>query len=95
MAARRRSKAPDSCVPWDVLLTGAAVFRLAGWLSKGSVTSPLRAPFTRYESAAGPAEVSESPRGGTVMSTGPSASAERSGGGMRLERSCRPPDAWL
>ncbi|MFI6089596.1 DUF1360 domain-containing protein [Streptomyces sp. NPDC051218] len=69
VAARRKSKAPDSFAPWDVLLTGAAVFRLSRLLSKGSVTSPLRAPFTRYESAAGPAEVSESPRGGAVTST--------------------------
>ncbi|MFJ6714721.1 DUF1360 domain-containing protein [Streptomyces sp. NPDC091265] len=44
------------------------MFRLSRLLSKGSVTSPLRAPFTRYEEATGPAEVSESPRGGHIRS---------------------------
>ncbi|MEV0528950.1 DUF1360 domain-containing protein [Streptomyces sp. NPDC050439] len=69
VAARRRTKAPDGREPWDVLLTATAVFRLSRLLSKGTVTSPLRAPFTRFESATGPAELSESPRGGAVKST--------------------------
>ncbi|GGR14592.1 hypothetical protein GCM10010497_16010 [Streptomyces cinereoruber] len=60
---------PDRHDPWDLPLTAAAVFRLSRLLAKGSVTSPLRAPFTRYESATAPAEVSESPRGGAVRST--------------------------
>ncbi len=55
--------------PWDVLLTGAAAFRLSRLIGKGTVTSPLRAPFTRFEEATGPAEVNESPRGGAVRST--------------------------
>ncbi|MEU2026741.1 DUF1360 domain-containing protein [Streptomyces sp. NPDC016469] len=50
-------------------MTAASVFRLSRLLSKGSVTSPLRTPFTQYESATGPAEVSESPRGGAIRST--------------------------
>ncbi|MFE9912474.1 DUF1360 domain-containing protein [Streptomyces clavifer] len=45
------------------------MFRLGRLLSKGTVTSPLRAPFTRYEAATGPAEVKESPRGGPIRST--------------------------
>ncbi|MGW6316644.1 DUF1360 domain-containing protein [Streptomyces sp. NPDC055099] len=69
VAARRKTKAPVGRDPWDVLLTATAVFRLSRLLSKGTVTSPLRAPFTRFESATGPAEVSESPRGGVVKST--------------------------
>ncbi len=67
--ARRKAKLPDRYEPWDIVLTAAAVFRLSRLLSKGSVTSPLRAPFTRYESATGPAEVSESPRGGGLRSS--------------------------
>ncbi|MFJ2257296.1 DUF1360 domain-containing protein [Streptomyces sp. NPDC087844] len=67
--ARHKTKLPDRYEPWDIALTATAVFRLSRLLSKGSVTSPLRAPFTRYESATGPAEVSESPRGGAVKST--------------------------
>ncbi|GAA1519067.1 DUF1360 domain-containing protein [Streptomyces albidochromogenes] len=65
----RKAKLPDRHDPLDVLFTAAATFRLGRLLSKGSVTSPLRAPFTRYEKATGPAEVSESARGGDVRST--------------------------
>ncbi|MFE2570481.1 DUF1360 domain-containing protein [Streptomyces mirabilis] len=65
----RRAKLPDRHEPWDILFAAAATFRLSRLLSKGSVTSPLRAPFTRYESATGPAEVSESPRGGNMRSS--------------------------
>ncbi|WP_308368712.1 DUF1360 domain-containing protein [Streptomyces sp. ISL-36] len=39
-----------------------ATFRLSRLLSKGVVTSPLRAPFTRFKEAAGPSEVTEEPR---------------------------------
>ncbi|MEI7031865.1 DUF1360 domain-containing protein [Streptomyces pratensis] len=65
----RRVALPDRHQPLDLLMTAAAVFRLGRLLSKGSVTSPLRAPFTRYEGSAGPAEVKESPRGGLIRST--------------------------
>ncbi|CAM5654714.1 hypothetical protein SALBM135S_00756 [Streptomyces alboniger] len=65
----RKAKLPERSEPWDIVCAAAATFRLSRLLSKGSVTSPLRAPFTRYESAGGPAEVSESPRGGPVRST--------------------------
>ncbi|MFF8556516.1 DUF1360 domain-containing protein [Streptomyces sp. NPDC015501] len=67
--AMGRNRLPDRHQPLDLLLTAAAVFRLGRLLTKGSVTSPLRAPFTRYEEASGPAEVKESPRGGGVRST--------------------------
>jgi hypothetical protein len=69
VVAARRTKLPERPHPQDLLLTATAVFRLSRLLSKGSVTSPLRAPFTHYESATGPAEVSESPRGGGIRST--------------------------
>ncbi|MGV2916202.1 DUF1360 domain-containing protein [Streptomyces alfalfae] len=65
----RGAKLPERPEPWDIVCAAAATFRLSRLLSKGSVTSPMRAPFTRYESATGPAEVSESPRGGHVRST--------------------------
>ncbi|MET7493432.1 DUF1360 domain-containing protein [Streptomyces sp900116325] len=64
----RKTKLPDRQDPWDVLFAAAATFRLSRLLSKGSVTSPIRAPFTRYKSATGPAEVSERPRGGKIRS---------------------------
>ncbi|MEU9313632.1 DUF1360 domain-containing protein [Streptomyces sp. NPDC048256] len=50
---------PDRPEPWDVVLTSVATFRLSRLLSKASVTSPLRAPFTRYVGAQGPAELHE------------------------------------
>ncbi|WP_053850154.1 DUF1360 domain-containing protein [Streptomyces sp. NRRL B-24085] len=53
---------PDRPEPWDVLLTSVATFRLSRLLSKASVTSPLRAPFTTYVGPQGPAELHEEAR---------------------------------
>lgn len=53
---------PDRPEPWDVALTAVATFRLSRLLSKASVTSPLRAPFTTYAGPQGPAELHEKPR---------------------------------
>ncbi|MEV6759143.1 DUF1360 domain-containing protein [Streptomyces sp. NPDC051105] len=50
---------PDRPEPWDVVLTSVATFRLSRLLTKASVTSPLRAPFTRYVAPQGPAELQE------------------------------------
>ncbi|MEV5435350.1 DUF1360 domain-containing protein [Streptomyces sp. NPDC052682] len=50
---------PERPEPWDVALTAVATFRLSRLLSKASVTSPLRAPFTRYVGPQGPAELHE------------------------------------
>ncbi|OQR63482.1 hypothetical protein B6E66_14250 [Streptomyces maremycinicus] len=50
---------PDRPEWGDVVLTSVATFRLSRLLSKASVTSPLRAPFTRYVGAQGPAELHE------------------------------------
>ncbi|MFF4845573.1 DUF1360 domain-containing protein [Streptomyces collinus] len=55
----RHSSLPDRPQPWDVALTAVATFRLSRLLSKASVTSPLRAPFTQYVSPQGPAELHE------------------------------------
>ncbi|MFG2678165.1 DUF1360 domain-containing protein [Streptomyces sp. NPDC048392] len=53
---------PDRPVPWDVALTAVATFRLSRLLSKASVTSPLRAPFTVFQGPQGPAELHEEAR---------------------------------
>ncbi|MFI2508753.1 DUF1360 domain-containing protein [Streptomyces sp. NPDC018972] len=53
---------PDRPVPWDVALTAVATFRLSRLLSKASVTSPLRAPFTTFVGPQGPAELHEEAR---------------------------------
>jgi hypothetical protein len=47
----------------DVALGGIATHKFTRLLSKGSVTSPLRAPFTEFEEAAGSSELNESARG--------------------------------
>lgn len=59
-AARLRGcRLPDRPEPWDVVLTSVATFRLSRLVTKSSVTSPLRAPFTRYVAPQGPAELRE------------------------------------
>jgi hypothetical protein len=55
----RHRPLPDRPEPWDVVLTAVATFRLSRLLTKASVTSPLRAPFTRYVAPQGPAELHE------------------------------------
>jgi hypothetical protein len=47
----------------DLVVGGVAVHKFTRLLAKGSVTSPVRAPFTEFEGAAGPSEHHESPRG--------------------------------
>jgi hypothetical protein len=49
--------------PWDVLIGAAATHRLSRLVARDPVTSPLRAPFTRLEGTAGPAELKEQVRG--------------------------------
>jgi hypothetical protein len=62
-AATRRKDAPDRFPVLDIALTGVATHKLTRIISKDSVTSPLRAPFTRYNEPGGPAEVMEEVRG--------------------------------
>jgi len=44
----------------DTALLGAATFKASRMLAKAAITSPLRAPFTRFEEAAGEDELNES-----------------------------------
>jgi Protein of unknown function (DUF1360) len=53
---------PDRIPPGDAALLTVATFRLARRIAKDPVTSPLRAPFTRFERASGHAEVAEEVR---------------------------------
>jgi Protein of unknown function (DUF1360) len=53
---------PSGLGPWDVALLAAGTHKLSRTLSKDAVTSPLRAPFTRYKETGGPAEVMEEVR---------------------------------
>jgi hypothetical protein len=65
VAARSRSRRtlPDRIPMGDVALLGVGTCKLSRLIAKDKVTSFVRAPFTRYEGEAGPAEVSEEPRG--------------------------------
>lgn len=59
----RRIPVPES-VSWsDLALLTIATHKVSRRLAKDPVTSPLRAPFTRFEGTSGPAELSEEVRG--------------------------------
>jgi hypothetical protein len=60
---------PERFSVQDTVLLCAATHKASRLLSKEAVTSPLRAPFTRYEKATGEAEVNESVRGSGVRHT--------------------------
>ena len=63
LAARLLGRsAPTRITPWDVVLLGVATHKVSRLLAKDPVTSPLRAPFVKYEGSAGPAEVREEVR---------------------------------
>jgi hypothetical protein len=53
---------PERPSTQDVLLISVATHKLSRLLAKDSVTSPLRAPFTRYAEPGGAAEVNEEVR---------------------------------
>jgi len=53
---------PERVSAQDVLLISIATHKLSRLLAKDSVTSPLRAPFTRYAEPGGAAEVNEEVR---------------------------------
>jgi uncharacterized protein DUF1360 len=59
---------PERPATSDVVLISIATHKLSRLLAKDSVTSPLRAPFTRYAEPGGAAEVNEEVRdqGSTV-----------------------------
>jgi hypothetical protein len=59
LAGRRGPQRPD---PTDVVLLSVATHKLSRLLAKETVTSPLRAPVTRFRGAAGSSEVNEEPR---------------------------------
>jgi Protein of unknown function (DUF1360) len=53
---------PERPAAADVVLVSVATHKLSRVLAKDSVTSPLRAPFTRYAEPGGSAEVNEEVR---------------------------------
>jgi len=53
---------PERIPLGDAVLLTVGTFRLARRIAKDPITSPLRAPFTRFEGASGHAEVAEEVR---------------------------------
>jgi hypothetical protein len=63
LGAGRRQGLPLRITPADVVLFGVATHKIGRIVTKDWVTSPLRAPFTRYTGSTGGGEVSERSRG--------------------------------
>ncbi len=63
VAAGRRDRLPEGYRAPDLLLLGAATFKLSRLIARDRVTSGLRAPFTRFQGDAGHGEVDEATRG--------------------------------
>jgi hypothetical protein len=55
-------RAPVQISPWDLAQVTIATHRIARTVSKDPVTSPVRAPFTRYEGVSAAAELHEEVR---------------------------------
>lgn len=55
-------RAPERPAAADVVLVSIATHKLSRLLAKDAVTSPLRAPFTRYAGPAGDGELNEEVR---------------------------------
>ena len=62
-------KVPERPAWSDLALTSIATFRLSRLLAKDPVTSPLRAPFTRFAGRSGPSELAEEAREGAARHT--------------------------
>jgi hypothetical protein len=62
VAGRRAGQLPDHYRPTDLVVGALATQKFTRLLAKDSVTTPLRAPFTRFEEAGAPAEVNERPK---------------------------------
>lgn len=58
----KRLPLPTRLDPWDVGLVALATHKLSRLVAKDTVTSPLRAPFTRFKGQSGPGELAEDVR---------------------------------
>lgn len=67
IAARRRHRDVPRLSPWDVTQLSVATHKLSRLLAKDPVTSPIRAPFTKYEGVSAPSELAEEVRGHGVQ----------------------------
>ena len=71
-AVRTGRRPPERVHPYDLALFSVATHKLSRLITKDSITSPLRAPFTRFKGVGGPAELDEEVRhqGGIKHSLG-------------------------
>jgi hypothetical protein len=60
---------PDRVDSHDLVLLAVATHKASRLLAKDPVTSPLRAPFTRFQGRSGESELAEAPRDGTGAHT--------------------------
>ncbi|MFL6241205.1 MAG: DUF1360 domain-containing protein [Actinomycetes bacterium] len=70
LAALGRSRGvrlPKRVPVGDLALMAVATHKVSRTISKDSVTSPVRAPFTKFRGASGPGEVQEEVRGSGVQ----------------------------
>lgn len=63
LASRLTGRRPPSIGAGDLALMALTTHKLARLIAKDPVTSPLRAPFTRYAGTSAPAELAEEARG--------------------------------
>ncbi|PYX96380.1 MAG: hypothetical protein DMG64_14735 [Acidobacteria bacterium] len=66
ISAAKANKLPQEINVKDILLLGIATHKLTRIITKDWVTSPLRAPFTRYVRSLGAGEQSDESRGSGV-----------------------------
>jgi hypothetical protein len=59
---RMLNRTPARWSPWELTQLALATQKVSRLIAKDAITSPLRTPFTSYEGAAAPGEVSEQVR---------------------------------
>ncbi len=64
---KRKGRLGRSPSPGDLVLAAIATHKLSRLVTKETVTSPLRAPFTRFAGPAAPAELHEDTRGNGIQ----------------------------
>lgn len=63
VARARGNRRPDGFSPWELAQLTLTTQRLSRLIAKDPVTSPVRAPFTRYTGLSAPGELAEEVRG--------------------------------